>query len=157
VFLPCIHAFNDKQQHLIKTALLLLDDSMSAWHPKTSKFGGLPNYTFEPRKPVPLRTMFQNVAECMSGVLVSQDIIQLSKEQARKKYFNEKSSLPGDLSFITAHAAEVLQQVEGAKGPEGDWVGGDSWFGSVLSAGEVKHNLLCIQLGLSNRIQTSFP
>jgi len=118
--------------------LLLLDESMSGWHPKTSKLGGLPNYTFEPSKPVPLGMLFRNGAECMSGVLVFQDVVQLTEVQARKKFFNEKSYLPGDSTFVTAHAAEVLQQVEGAKVPEGGWVGGDSWFGSVLSAIEVK-------------------
>jgi hypothetical protein len=32
------------------------------------------------------------------------------------------------------HAAELLHQVEGTEIPEGGWVGGDAWFGSVLSA-----------------------
>ena len=61
----------------------------------------------------------------------------LSEVQSRKKYFNELSHLPGGNTYITAHAAEVLHQVEGAKLPCGGWVGGDSWFGSVLSAVEV--------------------
>jgi len=77
VFLPCIYAFNDKWQCLIKTVLLLLDESMPGWHLKTLKLGGLPNYMFEPRKPVPLGTMFQNGADCMSGVLVFPNIVQL--------------------------------------------------------------------------------
>jgi hypothetical protein len=58
---------------------------MSGWRPKTSKLGGLPNYTYEPRKPVPLGTMFRNGAECMSGILVFQDVVQLSEVQSRKK------------------------------------------------------------------------
>ena len=140
VFLPCLKSFNLKRQQLIGTNLMLLDESMSGWRPKTSKLGGLPNYTFEPRKPVPLGTMFRNSAECMSGVMVFQDIVQLSEVQSTKKYFNEPSSLPSK-SCITAHAAEVLRQVEGAQLPPGGWVGGDSWFGSVLSAVEVMTRL----------------
>jgi len=50
--------------------LLMLDESMSAWRPKTSKYGGLPNYTFEPRKPVPLGTMFKNAVECITGIFM---------------------------------------------------------------------------------------
>ncbi len=57
-FLPLISDFNDKRRLLIKTMLLMLDESMSGWRPKTSKLGGLPNYTFEPRKQIPLGTMF---------------------------------------------------------------------------------------------------
>ncbi len=136
VFLPCLANFNRRRQELIGTKLLLLDESMSGWRPKTSKLGGLPNYTFEPRKPVPLGTMFRNSVECLSGVIVFQDVVQLSEVQSKKKYFNNESSLPNN-SCITAHAAEVLRQVEGAQLPPGGWAGGDSWFGSVLSAVEV--------------------
>jgi hypothetical protein len=67
---------------------------MLHWCPKMSKQEGLPNYTYEPQKPVPLGTMFRNGAECMSGVLVFQDVVQLTEVQSRKKYFNEPSCLP---------------------------------------------------------------
>ncbi len=39
VFLPCLSSFNDKRQQLIKTVLMLVDESMSGWHPKTTKLG----------------------------------------------------------------------------------------------------------------------
>jgi len=54
-----------------------------------------------------------------------------------QKKINEKSQLPNG-AFVPAHTAEVLRQVEGAGVSKGDWVGGGSWFGSVLSAVEVK-------------------
>jgi hypothetical protein len=73
----------------------------------------------------------------MSGVLVFQDVVQAPEIQSKKPYFNEASHLPGNPP-INAHAAEVLRQVEGAKIPPGGWVGGDAWFGSVLSSVEVK-------------------
>ena len=137
MFLPCIYGFNDRRQRLIKTMMIMLDESMSGWRPKTSKLGGLPNITFEPRKPTPLGTMFRNGAECFSGILVFQDAVQAPEVQSRKEFYNEPSHLPGNPP-ITAHAAEVLRQVKGARIPKGGWVGGDSWFGSVLSAVEVK-------------------
>ena len=88
-----------------------------------SKLGGLPKYTFKPRKPVPLGTMFRNGAKCISGVLVFQDVVQLTEVQARKKFFNEKSYLPGDSTFVTAHAAEVLRQVHGRSEGTRSWLG----------------------------------
>lgn len=135
VFLPCINSFNDQRMRMIKCMMLLLDESMSGWRPKTSKLGGLPNYTYEIRKPVPLGTMFRNSAECISGVLVFQDVVQLPEVQSRKLYYGDKSHLPGNVE-IGAHTAEVLRQVRGAQVKPGGWVGGDSWFGSVISAVE---------------------
>ena len=140
IFLPCLQNYNERRQQLIKTILLMLDESMSGWRPKTSKLGGLPNYTFEPRKPVPLGTMFRNGVECRSGCIVFQDIVQNPEHQHTKKYQDEPSSLP-DGSTIKAHTAEVLRQVEGANVAKGRWVGGDAWFGSVASAVEIMKNL----------------
>ena len=37
--------------------LLIIDESMSAWCPKTSKLGGIPNISYEPRKPIQLGTI----------------------------------------------------------------------------------------------------
>ena len=90
----------------------MLDESMSGWRPKTSKLGGLPNYTYEPRKPVPLGTMFRNGAECTTGCIVFQDVVMNPECQYTKKYQDDTSSMP-DKSPIKTHTAEVLRQVEG--------------------------------------------
>jgi hypothetical protein len=141
VFLPCLKSFNDRRHHLLNSVVfLLLDESMSGWRPKTSKLGGLPNYTFEPRKPIPLGTMFRNGAECITGILAFQDPVQLPEQQAKKKFHGEPLSLP-DGSKIGAHTAEVLRQVEGAGVQRGGWVGGDAWFGSIMSSVEVLKQL----------------
>ena len=136
IFMPCISSYNLKRRNIIKSVLLLLDESMSAWRPKTSKLGGLPNITFEPRKPVPLGTMFKNGAECITGIIAFQDIVMGAEVQQRKKYFGENSVVPGQQT-IPSHTAEVLRQVEGAHIPPNGWVGGDAWFGSVSTAIEV--------------------
>ncbi len=72
---------------------------MSGWRPKTKKLSGLPNCTFEPRKPVPLGTMFHNGVECITGLLVVQDVVQNSEQQSRKDYSVVRSNLP-DKSII---------------------------------------------------------
>jgi hypothetical protein len=76
--------------------------------------------------------VFRNGVECISGILVFQDVVQNPELQSRKAFHGEKSSLPGQPP-ITACTAEVLQQVDGADIPEGGWVGGDAWFGSMMS------------------------
>jgi hypothetical protein len=44
---PGIFFCNEKRKRLVKTFLLLLDESVSGWQPNTTKLGGLPNYTHE--------------------------------------------------------------------------------------------------------------
>lgn len=136
VFMPCLSQYNEKRKTLLRATLLVLDESMSGWRPKTSKLGGLPNYTYEPRKPVPLGTMFRNGAECITGCFVFQDVVQNPEIQIQKDYYGELSCLPHE-SDIKQHTAEVLRQVEGAGVQKGGWVGGDAWFGSVLTSCEV--------------------
>jgi hypothetical protein len=113
---------------------MLIDESMSGWRHKTTKPGGLPNYTFESCKPAPLGTMFQNGIEYISGVLVV--VIQNPELQTQKAYHGDLSLLP-DKFTITAHTAEVLWLVKKSGIPKGGWVGGNSWFGSVAMAFDV--------------------
>ncbi|MGL5936847.1 MAG: hypothetical protein ACRCZI_14630, partial [Cetobacterium sp.] len=144
LFLPVIKAYNDKRRSLMRTNLLMIDESMSAWRPKTSKRGGLPNITYEPRKPVPLGTQFRNGVECYTGCIVFQDVAQNAEEQHRKEYFYQDvdgrvprlSHLP-TRNPIQHHVAEVMRQVKGANLTVGGWVGGDAWFGSVMTCVEL--------------------
>jgi hypothetical protein len=151
VFLPCLKSFNSKRRQLFSTVLLMLDESMSGWCPKTSKFGGLPNITYEPRKPVQLGTQLKNGIECLAGTMAYQDVVQPPEIQKRKEFFiqnealnddyvPELSSLPGNPP-MQAHAAEVLRQVKGAGVLAGGWAGGDAWFGSVMSCVELMTRL----------------
>ena len=72
-----------------------------------SKLGSSPNYTYEPRKPVPLSTMFQNGAECLAGCLVFQDVVQLPEKQYLKDYHGLLSSMQ-KLEDVGVHTSEVL-------------------------------------------------
>ena len=117
-----------------------MDESMSAWRPKTSQFGGLPNLTYEPRKPKPLGTMFKNGVEATTGIMVTQDVVQGSSEQRDKKYDGEVSSLPLH-EPVMAHVAETLRQCESANLVKGGWVGGDAWFGSIPCVVELMNKL----------------
>jgi hypothetical protein len=125
MFVPCIKVFNKRRNELLTTNLLVLDESMSGWWPKTSKYGGLPNYTLEPRKPVPLGTMFRNGVDATNGILAYQDVVQFSEIQTQKDYHDEKSHLPNGVE-INDHCAETLCQAEGANVVEGRWVGDDA-------------------------------
>ena len=139
-FLLLVQAFNGKRTDLIKSTYLVLDESMSAWRPTTTKTGGLPNITYEPREPKPLGTMFKNGVEAATGIVVYQDVVETSEAQAIKKYAGNLSSLPlGEP--ILKHVAEVMHQCEGAKLCDGGWVRGDAWFGSISVVVEPKNKM----------------
>ena len=59
VFDPFLHEYNEMRMSLTHVHYAVLDETMSGWWPKTSSLGGLPNITFELRKPVNLGTMIK--------------------------------------------------------------------------------------------------
>ena len=84
---------------------------MSAWKPTHSKLGELHNYTYKPRKPCPIGTMMRNGVECISGILVFQDIVQNPEKQCQKEFVGTRSHMPRS-ELITAYVAEVLRQAK---------------------------------------------
>ena len=78
-FKPFVDSFNQKWRDLVRTVYLLMDESLSAWCPKTSATGGLPNITFEPRKP-----KFKNGVEATTGIMATQDVVEGSAAQSDK-------------------------------------------------------------------------
>lgn len=93
-FMPTINAWNFARTKLCVTFLLMLDESMSGWKPKCSKRGGLPNITYEPRKPVDLGTMLRNAAECHTGILMHIDPVMSPERQGHKEYVRTLNYLP---------------------------------------------------------------
>ena len=64
-FTPCLQSYNDQRRTILRAFLLIIGESMPVWCPKTSKLGSIPNISYEPRKSVPLDTMFKNGVECV--------------------------------------------------------------------------------------------
>lgn len=164
IFTPVLESFNEKRRSLFKCVLLMLDESMSAWKPKTSKLGGLPNITNEPRKPVDLGTQLRNGVECFTGILMFQDVVMGAEMQKKKQFYysdaenmiREISNLPKK-EEVSVHTSEVLRQVQGAGVPSGGWVGGDAWFGSVMSSVELKKRLGVHSTFIVKQNKTYFP
>jgi len=138
IFTPFIEAWNNKQKALMSGYnMLIMDETFIAWCPKTTKLGGLPNYSYEPRKPKGLGTMLKDIAEAVIGVLLYTDPSMAPSVQDKKKFSNRLSQSPDAVSNAVhaPHVAEVLRQVyytdlHKQKNP---FVGGDAWFGSVAA------------------------
>ena len=74
-FSSAISDFNEiRNSHITSSWVKSLDESMSAWRPRTSKNGGLPNISYIIRKPEPLGTEFKTVCCPVSGVMIRMEI-----------------------------------------------------------------------------------
>ena len=108
----------------------VVDESMSAWRPRTTALGGLPNISFVVRKPEPLGTEFKTSACPITGVMTMMEI-QRGKEGIKDKRYNR------ELGATTGCTLRLLEDtiIEGEHQPHG--IRGDAWFGSVRTASEV--------------------
>ena len=74
-FSSAVNEFNELRSELILSSYQkIIDESMSAWRPRTSKNGGLPNVSYIVRKPEPLGTEFKSVCCQATGVLTYLEI-----------------------------------------------------------------------------------
>ncbi len=84
--------------------------------------------------------MFKNGVKGMTGILVTQDVVEGSASQREKKNHGEESRLPMQ-EPIMAHAAETLCQCESGNLVEGGWVSGNAWFGLIPCVVELKNKM----------------
>ena len=89
--------------------------------------------------------MIRNAVECLTGLIVHGDVAMTPEHQMRKNFYvsntdrqiREKTSMPGNPS-VPSHTAEVFWMRDGAALQPGGWLGGDSFFGLVVSCVELK-------------------
>jgi hypothetical protein len=70
-----VERFNTKRHALLRSVpVCVLDESMSAWRPRTSKEGGPPNISYVIRKPEPLGTEFKTAADAATDIMLALEI-----------------------------------------------------------------------------------
>ncbi len=125
-FSSAIETFNNiRKEKLVKGSWAIIDESMSAWRPRTTQFGGLPNLSHIPRKPEPLGTEFKSISDPITGCMLALEI-QRGKEGMKDLRYNR------DLGN-TCGCTLRLTELTGCAG-----VKGDAWFGSVKSCANLK-------------------
>ena len=77
------HVYTYKK-NVFQSVLLILDESMIGWKPKTTATGSLPNITHEPRKPKGLGYMLRNGCECLTGATVNHDSVVMPEKKNQK-------------------------------------------------------------------------
>ena len=81
--------------------------------------------------------MLQDAKEVVTGLVIYTDPVMAPSVQDRKTFGDTKSQSPefGGRNVPHApHVAEVLRQAYHSNLKDGDWLGGDAWFGSVAAA-----------------------
>lgn len=87
-FGSAVEEFNELRKTLIHPSNhVCLDELMSAWCPKTSKLGGLPNISFIKRKPQPLGTEMK-CSSCSDTGIIFHLEIQKGKDTMKTAKYN---------------------------------------------------------------------
>ena len=74
-FSSAVKDFNNiRKENATASWIKAMDESMSAWRPRTTKNGGLPNISYAIRKPEPLGTEFKSACDPATGVLTHLEI-----------------------------------------------------------------------------------
>ncbi|CAB9498059.1 unknown protein [Seminavis robusta] len=113
----------------------VMDETMSAWCPRTTKFGGLPHISWICRKPEPLGTEFKTVACSSTGIILHCEIQEGEKAMKAKKYggeFGGTVACTFRLIEAAVHCGKKWRsRKQAALDNKSEYFIGDSWFTSV--------------------------
>jgi len=114
---------------IYKSQWAIIDESMNAWRPRTTKLGGLPNISHIPRKPEPLGTEFKCTADPTTGCMIALEI-QRGKDGMKDQQHNVEY---GNTAGCTMRLMNITNSDGDCKA-----VKGDAWFGSVKNCANLK-------------------
>ena len=129
-----VNGFNSKRRSVLKVMRhIIADELMVPWESHLPT-GGLPNLTFEPRKPEPLGTMFKCLLDNDTKVMSTLEICE-GKER--------NLELAQDIHpyVTTSCTVRMLRETVPEDGLAKRIVCGDSWFASVPTAVSVMKGL----------------
>ena len=110
-FVAAVDEFNlNRLKCLDPSNHLCIDELMSAWRPRTTATGGLPNITHIPRKPKPLGTEFKCVACSQTGCMLYLEI-QRGKDGMKNLEHNRELGNTAGCTLRLAQERFVLQFV----------------------------------------------
>jgi hypothetical protein len=132
-FRGAIENFNHiRKLDILSSEKRILDESMSAFRPRTSKYRGLPNISYIIRKPEPLGTEFKTSVCPTLNIMTYMEVCK-GKEGMKNKPFHHT------LGATTACAVRMAQGTcQSTNDNKVEIVKGDSWFGSVKSVVKIK-------------------
>jgi hypothetical protein len=128
-----VERFNAKRRALLRTVpVCVLDESMSAWRPRTTRHGGLPHISYVFRKPEPLGTEFKTAADPATGIMLALEI-----QEGQPAMDAMRSWMGCTLTPSTSCVARLVSQLSPAPLKYRRIIVGDAWFTNVATAVEV--------------------
>jgi len=143
-FSKCIDEFNKNRQMTVASSKIkVMDESMSAFRPQTTKTGNLPNISHILRKPEPLGSEYKVVACSKTGMFLHLEI-QKGKQGMASAEFTDT---------LKATSACVKRLNKATKRGEDDTYLGDSWFTSI----EAVENIEGRYIGIVKTAHSYYP
>eukprot|EP00873_Tetraselmis_striata_P002117 jgi/Tetstr1/422381/TSEL_013221.t1 len=122
---------------LVMGAWITFDEAMSAYQPRSTKTGGLPNISFIKRKPEPLGTEGETACDCATGVMIHFEIHE-GGDAMRLKEHGPELGVTAPCGWLSALLLQARL-----------YVPGDSRFASVKAAVAVgktgRHFIGCVK------------
>lgn len=134
--------YNDNRLRNVNPgSTILLDESMSAWRPRTIEYGGLPNLSFIKRKPEPLGTEFKTAVDGSSGVMLHLEI-QKGVEKGLHggprgdvEFYDKLGACSACALRVGYRATPLDAQSDNSNKVPGHLILGDAWFSSAKNMG----------------------
>jgi len=125
-----IESFNRRRQRRVLASIIkVLDEMMSAFVPRTSRFGGFPNISYIQRKPEPLGTELKVTCCATTGIAINLEV-QRGKAGMQSTYPDEQRE-HGATAACTLRGAVATRTCAQKPPHKRCLVYGDSWFASV--------------------------
>jgi hypothetical protein len=130
-----VEEFNTNRKNTVLSSYLkVMDESMSAFRPQTSKTGNLPHLSYIQRKPENLGTELKDTADTKTGMMI---FLELQRGKIPMRSLEYSNSLRVTAACTMRMAAYTKRQEDetvatGEERTKDLWLG-DSWFTSVES------------------------
>ena len=134
-----VYGFNKNHHFRVAASCKkIMDESMSAWKPRTTPLGGLPFLSFILWKPKPLGTEFKNIACSVTGIMLHLEIQHGKIPMQKAKHSEEHGATTGCTMRLCEESRYsgmgLSEQKEAKKNKKKEHYEGDLWFESVKAA-----------------------
>ena len=151
-----VDLYNENRKKNVSPSLLkTFDESMSAFRPRTTRYGNLPHLSNIARKPEPLGTEFKVTNSTKIGICLYLEI-QRGKEGMQSHKYTDEMKKTAACSMRMAEATKNSTTNDERHGRHDIYLG-DSWFASVDVVVELHKRLNAQFIGVVKTNHSKFP
>ena len=155
-FSSAVSMYNNNRKHTIKPSLLkVFDESMSAFRPRTSRFGNLPHLSCIDRKPEPLGTEFKVANSSAIGIGLYLEIQRGRVAMSTAEFVPDMKKTAACCCRMTKGTVSSTHNEQ--RNGNVDTYLGDSWFASVDTVVEMKKRFNSNFIGVVKTSHSRYP